>query len=355
MKLFRHLLFIIGLLPSIGVSAQVCSGNYTWNVNGNAVSFLGTTSPGITSIIWSFGDGNFDYTNTISPTHTYANAGTYQACIIVYDSSQSCSDSACHMVVIDSCYGSFTYLLNGLTGNFYGYANGGSANTVYQWNFGDNTTSTQQNPSHVYANAGTYMVCFAYYDLTTGCADSVCMPITISVCVADFSIIDSLGYVFFINTSSLGNGGNYLWDFGDGNFSSQQNPSNTYSNPGTYQVCLTALDSNQIFCDSTCHFITITNVAGVFENSNSIAAITVSPNPSDENVYVSFLMQASSEVEIVIYDIAGRALINFGKEQYAKGKQGKQINTQEILPGTYFVQLKSNGQVSTCKMIVTHR
>lgn len=352
--MFRPILIIIGLLLAVEFSAQTCSGNYNWIANGNAISFIGTTSPGVTNFVWDFGDGVFDYSNNITTSHAYANPGTYQACIQVYDSLNACADSTCHMIVIDSCYGSFTYTTNGLTGNFFGYANGGSPNTVYAWNFGDNTTTSQQNPSHTFANAGTYTVCFAYYDLVTGCADSVCMPVYFAGCIADFSYVDSMGYVFFISTSSLGNAGTYIWNFGDTSTSSQQYPSHVYADTGTYLVCLTVYDSAQNFCDSTCHYVTVGNVSSVFENLNSLSTMRISPNPSDAYADISFWMQQSGIVEISFFDISGRAIGNFGKEQFSAGKQTKQISTQGFSPGTYFVQLNSNGQLLNGRMIVTH-
>lgn len=355
MKMFRRLLVVLGCCSALGSSAQSCYGDYTSVTNGNTVDFSGTVSLNVNSIVWDFGDGNFDYSNSISATHSYTSPGTYQACIQVYDSLNACADSTCHMIYIDSCFGSFYCSINGLTGNFYGFANGSSPNTVYIWNFGDAGSSYQQNPTHTYAYPGTYTVCFAYYDMTTGCSDSICMPYTFGGCTADFSTVDSMGYVYFINTSSLGSNGIYYWDFGDGNTSTQQNPSNTYDSIGTYLVCLIAYDSMQNFCDSTCHYISVTNVASVSENLNSISALSISPNPSDENATISFSLAQACEMEISIYDISGRAILSLGKQQFSEGKQKLQINTQGISSGTYFVQMNFDDQVNTNRMIITHK
>src|SRR5690606_138766 len=49
----------------------------------------------------------------------------------------------------------------------------------------------------------------------------------------------------------------YLWDFGDGNYSSQFEPSHTYAGPGVYEVTLTAI--SWCGCESTYSmFITVT-------------------------------------------------------------------------------------------------
>ncbi|MDQ3109004.1 MAG: PKD domain-containing protein [Bacteroidota bacterium] len=354
MKMLRTLLLLLVLLPAFRLSAQ-CSGDYTWTVNGNQVSFSSITSPGITTIFWDFGDSGFDFTNNPSPTHTYANSGTYTACIVVTDSA-NCSDSSCHSIVIDSCYGSFTYNITGLAGNFYGYANGNSANSAYVWDFGDSSPGAYTlNTSHTYANPGTYNVCFAYYDLSNGCADSVCMPVTIGGCNADFTWVDSSGYVFFISSSTVGNSGNYFWDFGDGNYSNQQYPSNNYAGPGVYQVCLTVTDSLQNFCDSTCHMVTASSInAGLNENLTGITNVLLSPNPADASATVAFSMSTPGKAIISVYDITGREILSPVNQEFSSGKQQVMVNTQSFAAGTYIVQITMNGQSVKSRLIVAH-
>jgi PKD repeat protein len=356
MKMLRGLLLVFSFTTAFNLGAQNCTGDFTWWASGNTINFLGTTTPNITSVIWDFGDGNFDYTNTLFPNHAYSAAGNYTVCIECFDSINNCSDSTCHVINVNPCYASFTYTLSGNTVHFTGYANGGSANSVYQWNFGyNNATSTQQNPSYTYPGPGVYNVCFAYYDTTTSCSDSLCAQITINSCNADFTFIDSVGYVFFINTSSLGNNGVYYWDFGDGNNSTQTNPSHSYNAVGTYLVCLTAYDSLQNFCDSTCHYITITNVVGTNEMKNDELSFAVTPNPSDENCNLSFDLLQPTEITFTVFDSYGRMVREIKKENFAAGKQTVNINTNDFSSGVYFIKANVNGQLMNTKMIVTHK
>jgi PKD repeat protein len=349
-----RLLLLFPLFFAFRLSAQ-CSGDYTYFANGTSISFISTTSPGVTDVWWDFGDGNYDFTNNPSPTHTYAGTGSYTACIIVFDSVANCTDSTCHTVIIDSCYASISYTTSGLTGYFTGYANGGSPNSVYMWSFGDNTTANTATASHTYANAGTYTVCFAYYDLISGCSDSVCTPVTFGGCMADFTWIDSLGYVFFFGNSTLGSSGNYIWDFGDATTSYMQYPSHNYANPGTYQVCLTVYDSLQNFCDSTCHMLSVNNVSGVNEEISLLAQISFSPDPANENTELSFISGSAGEANIFIYDIAGRALDNPLNKEVLPGKNHFTINTRDLPEGIYLLQITVNGQTANSKLFVTHR
>jgi len=69
-----------------------------------------------------------------------------------------------------------------------------------------------------------------------------------TICKAAFSAIpDSLSsFPFFYHFKDLssGNINSWYWDFGDGSFSKEQQPSHQYNDPGTYKVCLTVAGQN---------------------------------------------------------------------------------------------------------------
>lgn len=120
--------------------------------------------------------------------------------------------------------------------------------TGWYWDFGDGSTSTDQNPIHVYYDEGIYTVKFTATNSAGG--DTITKSNYISVKsgqppaqppVAEFtssaeSVNDSL-IVTFIDTSK-GEPTFWLWDFGDGNTSTEQNPIHTYAEPGNYYVTL---------------------------------------------------------------------------------------------------------------------
>jgi hypothetical protein len=66
--------------------------------------------------------------------------------------------------------------------------------------------------------------------------------------IADFGFSPSVGYkpltVSFLNLSE--NADSYSWDFGNGNTSNLENPSNVYYNDGIYSVTLTAKAGNKV-------------------------------------------------------------------------------------------------------------
>ena len=126
--------------------------------------------------------------------------------------------------------------------------------TSWLWDFGDGNTSTQQNPSYNYANPGTYKVCLTVLDAST--VDSVCHTVIVT-CPNPESIFSFSGSGTMINFVDLSNEtpSSWLWDLGDGNTSTQQNPSHTYAANGIYTVCSTV--TNECGTDSSCATVII--------------------------------------------------------------------------------------------------
>jgi serine protease AprX len=119
--------------------------------------------------------------------------------------------------------------------------------TSWSWDFGDGNTSSLQNPSHTYQNAGAYTVSLT----VTGTSGSDTETKTDYISVEDIPSADFSGNpvtgcaplgVNFTDLSS-GNPNQWSWDFGDGGSSNLQNPNHTYQNAGTYSVTLTATNS----------------------------------------------------------------------------------------------------------------
>ena len=112
----------------------------------------------------------------------------------------------------------------------------------WSWDFGDGSNSTLQNPSHQYS-AGTYNVTLNVTNACGSDTETKTNYITVKAPpVAAFSATPITGYapltVTFTDLST-GDPTSWTWDFGDGNNSTDQNPSHQYSAVGTYTVNLT--------------------------------------------------------------------------------------------------------------------
>ena len=114
----------------------------------------------------------------------------------------------------------------------------------WNWDFGDGTTSTDQNTTHTYSVAGTYNVNLTVSN-TKG-TDSKLATITVLkqpvAPVADFSASPTEGKVPLTVTftdQSTGSPTSWSWKFGDKIISPAQNPEHIYSKAGKYTVSLT--------------------------------------------------------------------------------------------------------------------
>jgi gliding motility-associated-like protein len=133
------------------------------------------------------------------------------------------------------------------------FNHGYSGATGISWNFGDGASSNLGNPSHTYANPGSYTVTFN----ATHNGGPVTQQLTIQVFstpTAAFNIVQPPGGCTGVQVSfqdqSTGSGGvaitTWNWAFGDGgvNTINTATPSYTYNLPGIYDVGLIVTDAN---------------------------------------------------------------------------------------------------------------
>ena len=159
--------------------------------------------------------------------------------------------------------------------------------TTYEWDFGDGSSGTGLNASHVYAEGGNYTVVFT---ATDNCAyqatDTIGLSVSAPAIVASFDqsddVVPILSSVNFTDTSTT-DGATivaWLWDFGDGTPQSTiQNPSHVYTGHGAFTVTLTVTDSYG-YGDSTIVVDAVTTLAPVYDvlksyNSTEIAGTPV--------------------------------------------------------------------------------
>ncbi|MHA1369092.1 MAG: PKD domain-containing protein [Promethearchaeota archaeon] len=212
----------------------------------------------ITAWQWVFGDGS-PISTVQNPVHAYAAGGNYTVTLIVTDNS-SASNSTSHVVQVyanQAPNASFTYIVSqprvGESWTFVDQSTDNDGTIIaWFWDFGDNSTSTLQNPSHVYSAPGNYTVNLTVTD-NDGAVNWFAIAIQVYINIpptASFTYAPTSPFVgdliYFTDTSTDADGSVdvWSWDFGDGSTSTDQNPSHTYSNPGNYTVTLTVTDNN---------------------------------------------------------------------------------------------------------------
>ena len=122
-----------------------------------------------------------------------------------------------------------------------------SSNVIgWEWDFGDGSTSSNQNPNHVYTSPGLYTIRLITENIF-GCTDTIIKTELIKVrgAVPNFSVSSTNGCAPAIITfTNLSSGAiNYYWSFGDGSTDSTANATHSYTNQGNFTASLYAFDS----------------------------------------------------------------------------------------------------------------
>ncbi len=214
------------------------------------VTFTDQSTPGsgtISSWQWDFGDGAFSTVQ--NPSHIYTGAGNYNVTVRVINSF-GCSKvlskpqyiRISNPVTADFSQSGVTSCTAPFTVNFQNLSAGGGI-LSYQWSFGDGGTSTQINPAHTYAAAGTYSVTLITTN-SSGCSDTVIK--TSLVNIGAFSpaftnppVVCQGAIVSFTNTSTP-LPATATWFMGDGSSVTALNPAHLYNTPGVYTITMIA-------------------------------------------------------------------------------------------------------------------
>lgn len=219
------------------------------NQTAPAIVSFSNSSQHASSFVWEFGDGQSSTEQ--NPKHTYTKGGTFTIKLTAI--GEGGSNKSEKTITISSIFISAGFYISGdnqtvpAKVNFF---NSSYNSESYKWEFGDGGTSTEKEPSYTYTKAGTFTVKLTV-TAKDGSTDIKTATVTvkekeqIALPVADFSIIGANNYapstVSFSNSSK--NAVSYIWNFGDGSTSTLYVPSHLYTKGGTYNVTLTAKNS----------------------------------------------------------------------------------------------------------------
>ncbi|MEO1410224.1 MAG: PKD domain-containing protein, partial [Bacteroidota bacterium] len=215
---------------------------YTFTQNGNDVDFT-NTSTNANSFSWDFGDGNGS--TDVDPLHTYAMDGTYNVILTAFGSCDTLTFEQTITIANFPTAGFSADLQTGCAPLTVNFTDQSSANVLgWNWSFpgGNPASSTDQNPSVTYNAAGTYDVGLIVSNGTGNDTLSLAAYVTVDdLPSVGFSSSVNGTMVDFTNNST--NATTFNWDFGDGNGSTDANPTHTYAMDGVYTVTLTATNN----------------------------------------------------------------------------------------------------------------
>lgn len=305
---------VIGCSASVvdySVSISGTSGtniNYSWS-NGATTPTTGITSSGVYSVTVTNADNGCFSTsqftvvgNTTPPQNV--NAGTN----------------------VDIACGSNSVALNGTST---------STNVTYSWTGPSSTSilSGNNTANPVVSETGIYTLTVT--DALTGCQSSSTVSVVQGNVIAGFTTNINEGIApLEINFTDTSSGGNvFIWNFGDGNTSTNQNPINTYTAGGTYTVELIVSSG---LCSDTAYTIIIVQDGLSLEIPN-----VFTPNNDGSNDIFMLRSTGIKEISLQIFNRWGTKLYDFIGPKAAW--DGKSNNGENVPEGTYFFFVKALG------------
>src|SRR6476620_2256321 len=254
---------------------------------GQTINILNNSVPAPVSSSWTFSDGTTS--SQINPVKTFLSGGTFQVKLV--NNYGNCKDSVTKDVTVItspaidfssddsiSCDAPFTVQ----------FTDKSPIASAWSWDFGDGSTSTEQNPNHTYTNPGFYDVSLTI-TLAGGCSNVITKsqyikikPIITSISNAPAGGCAPFTFSPIPNIQSIDSIVSYSWDLGEpGAVYNTQFPTHTYNSTGTYSITLTV--TTQSGCVKT-----ITLPKGVITGTKPTADFTFTPDNTCASTPIQF-------------------------------------------------------------------
>lgn len=358
--------------------------NFSAYQNGSTISFTELANSNTTNYLWNFGDGGISV--SANPTNNFQ-PGTYSVCLLALSSTCDDMDLKCKNYTIagnnpapppppppppNICTVGAGWQGTGLNWSWNFTATHMQNVYSYEWHFGDGQISYSQNPSHTYANNGTYWVYLRVY----GCGISVATtPVAITIDVGscqpthwvDYPLNKNITYdakewIAGSSTVNAGksvnfNAGNtvYLqegfWAKSGSNFRAYNQ--GCWSNkPELNDDLMTQNPELTVYgaVESAVGEFTdreLTTASGVAD-INWDESVAVYPNPFTDIIKIGFLQADLPAGRLSLFDVSGRLVQS---ESFEAGSQLISWNTHDLFEGIYLLKIELGDQVITKKLV----
>lgn len=233
-------------IPIPSLQAIVVCGSNTVQFNNNSF--------GAVNYKWNFGDPSTlaDTSIAFQPSYTYPGPGSYPSYLVAFSNNAACNDTSFATVNIYPQMTANFSVQNTSCSMSVNFSDAsvfpGHPINNWLWNFGDGTTSTQQNPSHTYTTAGTYTVTLSASSVL-GCSATHAQTITVAS-VPTVTVSSSTTICQFDSTQLSASGGiSYTWaPAASLNNANSANPIASPTSTTTYTLTAKVLNSLNDTC-----------------------------------------------------------------------------------------------------------
>ncbi len=287
--------------------------------DASPVSFINTSAGSVDNYSWSYGDGGSS--SQLNGNHTYSPAGNYSVTLIISNSA-GCIDSVTKPIsILPNIIADFSFApLEGCVGSPIIYTDESNRNPVaWLWDFGDQQTSNNEIPSHIFDADGEYFVTLTVTDSLCG-TDSKTFPITIHF-VPDVNLGNDTDVCRFevLHLDAGYPGTTYTWSTGE-----------------TTQIINPPLPDNDTY------FSVIVNNFGCLGFDTLLASIncdvimpsSFTPNSDTHNDIFRPLGYRVTHYDMVIYNRWGQVVYQVNSPDISIGWNGK-FNNEDQEIGVY--------------------
>lgn len=331
-------------------------------------------STGASSFYWSFPGGTPSTSNDPNPIIIYNSRGSYDAKLVAYSGNDSITNSKNSYITVQSLpTAKFTSEVTKLVVKFNNQSLYGSS---YLWKFGDNSTSTEQNPEHDFKAEGEYDVELI---VTNECGDTkISKKVTVllvpkvnftssatNICVGDYIDLQDLSSNDVLE---------WNWQIENGTpaNSKEKNPRIRFEKAGLYSIKLTVKNTNGENSIIKTSYILVkspvqcpkhngkNNKAEATEEDEeqivngrsrvNSRSLSIQPNPTNGLITITLPNDFDYTNGILqVYNMNGiKESIN---QEYLSNNQ-IQINLNSLLDGIYFIKATDKNIETVTKVVL---
>ena len=346
------LVLVILLMPTTLAAGNVKINDFSSNVTNGTVILYTRFNGNVTG---NFTDWKFVYTNLVSGATTYSGGtgsenitvhhnikkpGVYNVTLAVWGPEGN--DTLTKVAYVTANKGSSnTPVADFTASSTYGnapmnvsFTDNSTGATSWYWKFGDGNISKERNPTHNYSTEGNYTAILAVNNANGWSAKTQEITVQNGLPVVDFSADNTSGSVQFTDSSQ--NATAWNWDFGDGETSTDESPTHTYSSAGNYTVTLTA--NNEAGSVSKVSIVNLTedNIANDDSDSSSSSGSSGSSGSSSHHrsIVLSNLNASSENQSNVTETVNETANVTEVANETESNTQGIEQNNESTATNT---------------------
>jgi len=235
------------------------------------------------------------------------------------------------------------------------FLNSSNDATTYSWSVPGAmpSTSVDANPYFQFPTSGTYEVTLIADG--PGGTDSEIQLIAIEAhgvpfaSLAQSSTIVNIASAFVTFTNNSTNSNGYLWNFGDGDVSTDFEPWHNYNAVGIYSVSLIAINGT---CPNDTTWSTVEVTADATIDALSHSVFSIHPNPSSDFVTIKWSENyIGKQITLDLLDARGRVIIH---SENINSNENLLIHfaDKNIEKGIYFIKVQIGETIVMQKLVV---